>query len=218
MTCAVRWALDTTVPPGPADRSSRDHGKGIQTNFFDWLIIHARGVLAILSLKDPQKTFSEDRIEIRNKTEAIFLDIPTLLLVHDIDEKESPKEAKKKVANKYKRRYKRLIAAIKTEKQIFFLRWQGECKPWAEEQIDSFFSHLDKIKEGNQHYFISVGLNGTSRHGQSPGLQKRLEEKYRYKFFNLHDYPQTKAEPTKSWRKDQYDWSKVFLWINENKI
>ena len=196
--CTSRWILQHVY-----------YKQGIQTNFFDWVFSHPQAVLSTFSIDDPEKVFSVDRASVREGSLS-FQDIPTFTSVHDIDPEKDLDEEKIRVVEVYKRRYKRLMDLVKADKQIFFLRWQQDYDPWDPDLVKKFFDHLEKISPKNQHYFISVGIVGDSK------SQKSLEDNYRYKFFNLENYPKVKDEPTMGWSFDHYDWSVVFSWIHDH--
>jgi hypothetical protein len=129
--CAIKQSIDTYYLKG-------------ETHFFDWLVCSMKSVNEVL---DNKPILFEDKYiypNPLNTTSINFLDFHLLTSHHDIVDYNS--ETVSKVIEKYKRRYDRLINTIKTEKNIYFIRYCKDAKDIEVKEIIYFFR---KIKEIN---------------------------------------------------------------------
>jgi len=138
--CAIRQSID-------------NYYNKTETQFFDWLVCSMKSINEVLEGK--QILFEENYVypNSLNTTSINFKNFDLLISHHDIDVFND--NSITEITEKYTRRYERLINTIKSEKQIYFIRY---CKnsDISEGEIFNFFYNISRINNDLIFKFILI--------------------------------------------------------------
>ena len=139
--CAVKQSID-------------NYYKKNETQFFDWLVYSIKSVNEILEKKPI--LFEDTYIYPNNlnTTSINFLHFDLLISHHDIDKFNDNSIVE--ITEKYNRRYERLINTIKTEKEIFFIRYCKNQNNIEDTEIIKFFNNIININNNLLFKFILI--------------------------------------------------------------
>ena len=132
--------------------------ESMQTNFFDWAFSNQFDqILQVFNIKNPSQVFHKSEIVLLGGGNphigGAFKQIRGIEFIHDILKDGDLEEEKEKFSAQSLRRFQRLIEAVKTNKQIFFIRWE-------------FLINKDQVTElvlGHKQIGLTVDLYGGLR-------------------------------------------------------
>jgi hypothetical protein len=113
------------------------------TQFFDWLVCSMKSVNELLEGKPILFEETYEYPNALNTTTIRFLNFNCLISHHDINE--FTDNSRNEITEKYTRRYERLINTIKSEKEIYFIRYCKDSNNIEEEEIIKFYENIKNI-------------------------------------------------------------------------
>lgn len=128
-----------------------------QTQFFDWLICSMKGINQVLQGEKFMFNTKYSYPNSDNATTIFFSDFDLLISYHDVVQ--PTKENLSEINEKYKRRYARIIDTIKSEKEIYFLRYCNGQNDLDESEIHTFYNNINKLNDTLEFYFVLITIN-----------------------------------------------------------
>jgi len=128
--CAVRQSITNYSTSG-------------ETQFFDWLVCSMKSINELLEGKPILFEETYEYLNTLDTTAIKFLDFNYLISYHDITK--FTDNSRNEITEKYTRRYKRLINTIKSEKEIYFIRYCKDSNNIDEEEIIKFYENIKNI-------------------------------------------------------------------------
>jgi len=192
---------------------SKYYNNNFETNLFDILITSLESINQMFNF-DIEKLELIENFDIpiwktTDESEFFFKDFDYILSTHSLKKIYTFDEFNEMI-NKYKRRYYRFFNNIKNENQIFFIRYGIE----SEKEIKKFIKNIKIINPKLKFYFISIFFDKKHKYSFRLRLNKH------FKFFNFYKFIDLKKEynPDTYVRLIEYDWTKIFNFINKKKI
>jgi len=177
-----------------------------ETLFFDWLMTDIASVIKLLKCESINDILNIDSIKVDPVTPIIdfnsrilITSLPNCISIHDIPINLSNKDIIVFI-DKYKRRYERLINIIKSNEEIFFIRY-GEIDY---ESKKLFIETIQSINKNCKFTLVIVKENHSNNVIRSDNL---LE-------INI-TYPQ---ELVDDWTTDWLDWKLIFNTMHQSRI
>jgi hypothetical protein len=149
------------------------------TQFFDWLVTSMKSVNEVLKntpiIFESNYTYHESL----NTISINFKNFDLLISHHDI--KNYNENSINELTSKYIRRYERLIATIKQQTKIYFIRYCKNQENLEEEEIYNFYKNIYDINPELDFYLILVSDDN------SLIIPNKLF-KYKFLYINLNNY------------------------------
>jgi flavodoxin len=165
--CGIRQSIDT-------------YNEKKATNFFDWLVCSMKSVNEILEGRSIEFEDTYIYPNPLNKTTINFKNFNLLISHHDIDIFNN--DNKHEITETYNRRYVRLLETLKTENNIYFIRYCHDESNLEEEEIHKFYENINKINEDLKFSFILMGGNAGIK------ISEQLINKNNFHYFNLKKF------------------------------
>jgi hypothetical protein len=165
--CGIRQSIDT-------------YNEKKATNFFDWLVCSLKSVNEILegTLIQFEDTYVYPNT--LNHTSIRFKNFHGIISHHDIDIFND--DNKREITERYNRRYVRLLKTLKTENNIYFIRYCHDQGNLEEEEIHKFYENINKINKDLNFSFILMGGHDSIK------IPDTLLNKNDFHYFNLKKY------------------------------
>ena len=139
--CAIRQSIINYSIPG-------------ETQFFDWLVSSMKSINELLEGKPILFEETYEYPNPLNTTTIKFLNFNCLISHHDIVK--FTDNSINEITEKYTRRYERLINKIKTEKEIYFIRYCKDANDIEEGEIIKFYENIKNINNNLLFKFILI--------------------------------------------------------------